>query len=118
MKKSCNISFLLIIILLGAIISPYSYSQKKRIQVWSAPESIHYYSFFEKTMLDTIFPAPELLPEPEYSLNNKNTIKWNIDSVQISLEKLKASLILFEVQAIYNQTELWGFVDAETDSAT
>ncbi|MFO7890264.1 MAG: hypothetical protein R6V04_07975 [bacterium] len=118
MKKNSDIPFLCIIILFCFIVTHYSYSQQKRIQAWSTPETIQQYSFFEKAMLDTIFPAPELLPEPEYSLNNINTIKWDNDSIQTSLEKLKASLILYEVQAVYNNIELWGFVDSNVDSAT
>ncbi len=97
---------------------PFSFGQIKRIRAWDLAENIKHLSVFEMTELDTIFPAPALLPEPGYSLNGINTIKWNNDSIHTELEKLKISLIVYEVQARFNQTELWGFVDASVDSAT
>lgn len=118
MKKNCNINFLFIIVLFCFTAIHYSYSQKRRIQAWSTPESLQYSFLIEDTVLDTLFPAPRLLPEPEYSLNNTNTIKWNNDSIQTSLQEIKASLLIYEVQAFYNTTELWGFVDSNIDSAT
>jgi len=118
MKKSWSNYFLFIIILFCLIHIPYCYSQKKRIQAWSTPETLQYGVHLKTTELDTIFSAPSLLPEPEYSLNNTNTIKWNNDNIQTTLEDIKASLEIYEVQAVYNNIELWGFVDSKVDSAT
>ncbi len=118
MKKDIKIILWLSFILFFSILINFSYSQIKRIQAWDTPENIQLQLVFESTMLDIIFPAPKLLPEPEYSLDETNTIKWNNDSIHISLEELKITLIAYEVQACFNTSELWGFVDAKLDSAT
>lgn len=118
MKKNTTIVLLLYLSLFLLIFIQFSFGQVKRIQAWDIPENIKYHPVFGKTTLDTIFPAPALLPEPEYSLNETNTIKWNNDSIHAELEKIKISLKWYEVQAIIGQTELWGFVDASVDSAT
>ncbi len=119
MKKNFNILLLLSLLLFSFNLIDYSYSQIKRIQVWETPEEVEYLDF-ETAMMDTIFPAPALLPEPEYSLNDTNTVKWNNDSIRIELEKLfpGSSVILYEVQAVYDSYELWGFVKSKYNSAT
>jgi len=119
MKKNLNILLLLHLVLFSFYLIDYSYSQIKKIQAWETPDEIKHFDF-ETTMMDTIFPAPALLPEPEYSLNDTNTVKWNNDSIKITLEESNAgsSVILYEVQASYDTCELWGFVESECNSAT
>jgi len=119
MKKIFKTLLLLNVLLLASNLIDYSFSQIKSIEAWDTPEKVKHFKF-ETTRMDTVFPAPALLPEPEYSLNDTNTVKWNKDSIYIKLQESNAgsSIILFEVQALYNNNELWGYVEPECNSAT
>lgn len=67
--------------------------------------------------IDPDMPGPLLYPEPEFTWGTENTVFWNRDSVQALIDSMNVTLIAFEVEARFNDTELWGFVDSDVDSA-
>jgi hypothetical protein len=89
----------------------------QRIQVWKTPQRVA--SFFQSMSadVDSTLPAPRLYAEPPYTWTRGNTIYWNSDSLKTLVSSLGMTLLFFEVQASYDGTELWGFVDADVDSA-
>lgn len=68
-------------------------------------------------MIDPDMPGPLLYPEPEFTWGSENTVFWDSDSVQILADSMDAVLLAFEIEASFQTTVLWGFVDADVDSA-
>jgi len=68
-------------------------------------------------MIDPDMPNPLLYPEPEFTWGNQNTVFWNVDSIQALADSMNVTLIAFEIEAQFGTTILWGFVDANIDSA-
>ena len=67
--------------------------------------------------LNPSLPAPSLYPEPEYTWGFTNTIFWNRDSIEAIVNALNMNLLFFEVQATFDNTILWAFPKASSDSA-
>ncbi|MBN2029356.1 hypothetical protein JW824_03840 [bacterium] len=100
------------------IVSADIRAEKNRKQAWEATSEIR--MILENMLgdLDPTLPPPKLLKEPDFTWGLDNTVYWNSDSVEAMLLELGMNLLFFEVQARFNGTELWGFVDPHVDSAT
>lgn len=89
----------------------------KKVEDWQIDEEIYTHFIDLKSMLEPTLSPPELIPEPDYSLGIKNTIYWSSDEVRLICGDT-LELILFEVQAVWDDIELYGPVDVDIDSAT
>ena len=71
--------------------------------------------------IDPTLPAPKLLPEPPYTTGRRNTLHWSNTDTRAVLRNanIDGNLLFYEVRAYSDSTgQLWGYVPAETDSAT
>jgi hypothetical protein len=93
------------------------FTQVNRIQVWESPFRVEQ-TVYRTAELDTTLPVPRLYPEPPYTLGRQNTIHWNSDSIHTLLDPSGYNILFFEVKAVFDSSEWWGFVDAFSDSAT
>ncbi len=100
------------------IFSADSLAENKRKQAWETTGEIEMILGDMLGELDPTLPAPKLIKEPDFTWGLDNTVYWNSDSVQSMLLELDMDLLFFEVQARFDGTELWGFVDPYVDSAT
>jgi len=98
------------------IIQPVFCHEKK--PVWKTSSQVQSLLIQMPVKLDTTLPAPELLPEPEYTWGFENTVHWDIDSIQALLDPLGMTLLFFEIEARYDTVHLWGYVDGDVNSAT
>ncbi len=118
MKRAiCGTRSIRILQLFLLLILSLSTAQERRIQQWPVPESIRPYISEMVFNIDPTLHAPMLKPEPEYTGGLENTIYWYGDSVRSWMDQSNMDLLFFEVQAIYDGKELWGYVDADVDSA-
>lgn len=90
----------------------------ERKSAWKTSAQVQSLLIQMPAYVDTTLPAPELIPEPEYTWGFTNTIHWDIDSVKALVEPLGMTLLFFEVEARYDTIHLWGYVDAPVNSAT
>ena len=111
--------------LIGLVVVGFSFvsfwslmAQEKRIQVFQTPGEIKKFLWKINMDIKPTLPPPRLVPEREYTWGWENTIYWYGDSVRVWLSQKGSILLFFEVRANYNDTELWGFVNANVDSAT
>ena len=113
---------LLLISLVGVGFSFVSFwpvmGQVKRVQVWKTSWKVEALLWKISMDIGPTLPPPRLVPEREYTWGLENTIYWYGDSVRTWLSQVGSTLLFFEVRANYDDTELWGFVDANVDSAT
>jgi len=106
------------IFLIAISVSDLATSQEKSFQAWDTSREVAAVLWRVPTDLDPTLPAPRLVEEPEYTWGQENTVYWYGDSVRTKLSDMGMVLLFFEVQARFDETELWGFVDANVDSAT
>lgn len=94
--------------------------ESKKIQAWQTTEEVTSI-YMQLTDVEPSLPPPELESEAEaeYTMGNENTLYWNSARVKANLDE-GISLVLFEIQARYDDKVLWGTVDADegVDSAT
>jgi len=107
----------LYLIFLVAVFST-GYAQVKRIQVFQKDAEIIPQINIAAAVVDTTLPQPKLHPEPEYTWGLENTVNWNCDSIKTVVAGANAKVVLFEVEALYNNIERWGYVDSWKSSAT
>ncbi len=88
----------------------------RRTQAWTSDRIMSRFQAIPLDLQPTL-PPPRLSREPEFTWGLNNTLYWSIDSVTTMLKPLGATLLFFEIQASYNNQELWGFVGADVDSA-
>jgi len=113
-NKQLN-SFVLIVGSFLILLNPL-YGAVKRIQAWQIDSEVYTRIAKIQQAIEPTLVAPQLHAEPDYSLGTKNTIYWSSDEVRTLCEPLE--LVLFEVQAIWEDIELYGPVDVDVDSAT
>ncbi len=89
----------------------------KRRPEWKTDSEIEIYLASMPNDLEPSLPAPALYPEPEYTWGFSNTIFWNRDSIEALVSALNMRLLFYEVQATFNDIELWAFPKANVDSA-
>jgi hypothetical protein len=110
--------YLYIYFILIFFISINTFGNINKILAWNIPDDLKTILFKMPVKIDPSLPGPRLLSEPEYSLGRENTIYWSSDSIRSILNPLNMKLIDFEVQAIFNNIELYGPVKPDVDSAT
>ncbi|MCD6117317.1 hypothetical protein J7K93_09900 [bacterium] len=93
-------------------------AQIKRVHVFQNAADFAPQINFAKAAVDTTLPEPKLHSEPEYTWGLENTVYWNSDSIKAVVAKVQAKVILYEVEALYNDVEKWGYVDSWKNSAT
>jgi hypothetical protein len=90
-------------------------------QAWPVPVSVQ--RFLPTAVSDAVptLPAPSLLPEPEFTIDTRNTVYWFPDSARAALGLVRPGsvILFFEIQARNTATDvlLWGYLDAGSDSA-
>jgi hypothetical protein len=89
----------------------------KRKLEWKTDFEIEFYLASMPNELEPSLPAPALYPEPEYTWGFSNTIFWNRDSIEAVVTALNMRLLFYEVQATFDEVELWAFPKASADSA-
>ena len=114
-NMTSRISFIILVFVF--VLSTSALAQQERIQAWESPDLINAIPL-DIAEVDTTLPVPQLYEEPPYTLGRQNTIYWNDDSIRTFLEPLDRILRFFEVKAVFDSTEWWGFVDDVCDSAT
>jgi len=92
--------------------------QEKRMRAWETPRKVMPLLSELSMDLEPTLPAPRLMAEPPFTWGESNTVYWYGDSVRAQLADLGMHLLFFEIKAGYNQTDLWGFVESDIDSAT
>ena len=90
----------------------------ERMRAWPTPSRVEAILLKVAAEMDTTLPAPTLYEEPPYTWGRTNTIFWDMEGAATLAASAGMELLFFECQAYFNETELWGFVDAELDSAT
>lgn len=68
--------------------------------------------------LTPTLPAPVLMPEPPFTVGRLNTLYWDLTAVSDTVSNLGYKLLYFEIQALFNDSELFSPVEADVDSAT
>ncbi len=108
------------IFILGFVVSSISVNAagRRQIDFQSARSQLNAQIFVMRTQLDPTLPAPSLNDEPEYTRGSQNTVYWNSSDVEGELSSTDYQLLVFEVEAQFDSTQLWGFVDVGVDSAT
>ena len=95
------------------------YGNQSSHEVWDRSPKIQAYLEAMLAALDTTPPAPELLPEPEFTLGYSNTLYWNGDSIAAEASSQGWEILFYEISAYSTASgTLWGFVDADVNSAT
>ncbi|HHS14450.1 MAG TPA: hypothetical protein ENN03_11890 [bacterium] len=107
----------IIVFVLIAVLNPVRGERIKKM-AWPVPPNIQMLRDVIPVLMTPTLPAPRMLPEPEYTGGTVNTVYWYGDSVRTALSSSGHELLFFEVQAAWESTELWGFVNATVDSAT
>jgi len=112
--------FLIVLVVVGFyfVVSWPVMSQTRSKQVWRTPEQVEMLLQKMNMDIEPTLPPPRLVPEREYTWSWENTIYWYGDSVRVWLSQIGSILLFFEARANYVDTELWGFVNADVDSAT
>lgn len=87
-------------------------------QVYEIPMHIETVLYRLPAELLPTMDAPQLLPEPEYTIGTVNTLYWTPDSVINMLNGSGYTLLFFEARALIDTSERWVFVEANVDSAT
>ncbi len=108
----------LYLVLITFLISGPAYGQMQKRQSWDTPTGLDALIHLIPDYLDPTLPAPRLIDEPEFTWGSTNTIFWHGDSVRMLMADLGLTLLFFEVEAQIGTTVLWGYVDADQDSAT
>ena len=70
------------------------------------------------SQLEPTLPAPTLEPEPPFTVGRVNTLYWNRNTVAEMVDSLGYQIVYFEIQALFDDSELFSPIEAENDSAT
>ena len=91
--------------------------QENRIQAWTVSDDLTQIMNSLPLDLDSSLPAPRMLPEPPFTRGVDNTVYWYGDSVRTWAVENSMKLLFFEIEASYDDVELWAPVPSRMDSA-
>ena len=111
--KMASIGLLLFAVSMTDIVA----GQDRKVQAWETPNEVSSIIWTISIDLEPTLPAPRLVPEPPFTWGLDNTVYWYGDSVRTLLDEMGLRLLFFEIQASYDETVLWGFVNGTVDYA-